>query len=191
VTGATPEENVRAVELIKDRGEAAVASLVDEHYGAMRRLARLVGRGGVDPGDAVGRAWAVALARPGEQPAETSVRGWLLRLVLDELAVPPPPAEAPQLAPPSDFEDPDGRWAGWWKDELPATPDPERELLERAVASIPAGLAAMLVLRDIEGVGADETAVLTGHEPDRQLVLLHYGRVAVRSALRAAREAGP
>src|SRR3954453_10510078 len=63
---------------------AEAAALVDEHHGAMRRLARLVGRG-ADDASAVRRAWGVALARPHDRPARASTRGWLLRLVLDEL----------------------------------------------------------------------------------------------------------
>jgi DNA-directed RNA polymerase specialized sigma24 family protein len=162
---------------------AEAAALVDEHHGAMLRLARLVGR---DPGaaDAVRRAWGAALARPDDRPTGASTRGWLLRLVLDELAVPTPPADTPPLAPPADFEAPDGRWAGWWRDGLSATPVPEHHALESALVSIPAGLAAILLLRDVEGLDPDETAVLTGHTAERQLVLLHHGRVSLRSVLR-------
>jgi DNA-directed RNA polymerase specialized sigma24 family protein len=184
MTEVTLREEMRASELLGDRSEAAVAALVDQHQGAMSRLARLVGRDGA--GDAVRRAWATALARPDDQPAATSVRGWLLKLVIDELALAGLPAEPPPVAPPDEFEEADGRWAGWWKDDLPATPQPQRELLERAVASIPPVLAAILVLRDVEGIGADETARLTGYAPERQLALLHHGRTAVRTALRRA-----
>jgi DNA-directed RNA polymerase specialized sigma24 family protein len=162
---------------------ADAAALVDEHHGAMRRLARLVGRGSGDA-SAVRRAWRVALARPDDRPAGASMRGWLLRLVLDELTVPAPPADAPPLAPAADFEAPHGRWAGWWRDGLPVTPTPDDRDLERALTSIPAGLAAILVLRDVEGLGPAEAAVLTGHSAERQLVLLHHGRVSLRSALR-------
>src|SRR5262245_24636404 len=182
----TPREEVRVSELVEDRGEDAIAELVDEHLGAMSRLARLVGREQA-AGEAVRRARAAALGRPGEQPEGTSVRGWLLNLVIDELALSPPLPEPPAVAPAADFEGA-GRWAGWWRDDLPATPEPEPELLERAVASIPPGLAALLVLRDVEGLGADETALLTGHAAERQLALLHHGRAGVRTALRAASE---
>ena len=136
MTDATPREEVRASELVGDRSEAAVAALVDEHQGAMSRLARLVGRDR-DAGGAVRRAWAAALARPGEQPEGTSVRGWLLTLVIDELELLPAPAELPLVAPAADFEEAGGRWAGWWKDDLPATPEPEPALLESALARIP------------------------------------------------------
>jgi DNA-directed RNA polymerase specialized sigma24 family protein len=173
-----------------DLDAAAVAALVDEHHGAMRRLARLVG-GGSDSVEALRRAWAAALADPAAQPAGASVRGWLLGLVLDELAMPPPPAEAPPLAPPGEFEDPDGRWAGWWRDGLQATPRPEHAAVEEALAAVPAALAAMLVLRDVEGLGPEETAAVTGEPAARQLELLHHGRVAVRSELRAGPGTAP
>jgi RNA polymerase sigma-70 factor (ECF subfamily) len=170
-----------------DRSETALAALVDEHLGAMSRLARLVGR---DPEsrDAPRRAWAAALARPDERPEGTSARGWLLKLVLDQLGPPPPPVEPPPVAPPADFEETGSRWAGWWKDDLPATPAPEPELVQQAVASIPPGLAAIVVLHDVEGLPADELTSLTGLAAEDQLTLLHHGRVAVRTALRAGRE---
>jgi len=186
MTDATPRQEVRMSDLVGDGSEAAVAALVDEHHGAMSRFARLVGRD-QPADDAVRRAWLAALARPDEQPEGTSVRGWLLALVIDELAPSPPPVDPPTIAPPADFEGA-GRWSGWWKDELPATPEPDPELLERAVGSIPPSLAAMLVLRDVEGIGAVETALLTGQAPERQRVLLHHARAGVRTALRASRE---
>jgi RNA polymerase sigma-70 factor, ECF subfamily len=167
--------------------EAALAALVDEHYGAMHRLARLVGRG-ADAEAVARRAWAASLAARDRQPAGLRPRAWLLLLVLRELGAPAAPAQAPPVAPSADFEDEDGRWAGWWKDDLPPTPAPARERLERALASIPPGLAAILVLRDVEGLEPAEVEALLGHSPERQIALLHHGRTAVRTALRVAGE---
>ena len=44
MSDVTPRE-VRVRELVGDRSEEAIAALVDEHYGAMSRFSRLVGRG--------------------------------------------------------------------------------------------------------------------------------------------------
>jgi hypothetical protein len=158
-------------------------ALVDEHYGAMHRLARLVG----DPAAArvvVRAAWAKALEQP-----ETLTRGRLLGLVLAELQAPRPPAEGVPAAPAQELEADDSRWAGWWQDDLPATPDPGDEPLEAALASLPPGLAALLVLRDVERLEAAEVDALLGHSPEEQLVFLQHGRSALRSALRAAEAA--
>lgn len=174
---------------VRDGDEATLTALVEEHYGAMRRLARLVGRDPATARDAVRAAWLNALARPDEQAPGTSLRGWLLRLVLRELAPAPPPATVAPAAPQHELESEDGRWAGWWKDGLPATPDPEREALEAALASLPPAVTAILVLRDVEGLRPAEVSALTGHSPETQLAFLHHGRSAVRNALRSVPEA--
>lgn len=164
------------------RDAQAVAELIDEHYGAMHRLARLVGRDLENARHAVRAAWLAFLEGADSQ---ASVRARLLQLVLQAVAAPEPPAEPQPVASPDDFEDPDGRWAGWWKDEQAATPRPDPERLDRILAAMPAGLTALLVLRDVEQLNPDEVETLLGHTPEQQLRLLHYARTAVRNALRA------
>jgi DNA-directed RNA polymerase specialized sigma24 family protein len=173
---------------VLDGDEAGPAALVEEHYGAMHRLARLVGRDPATARDVVRAAWRTAIERPTERNPATSLRGWLLRLVLVELAAPQPPKTFAPAAAAHELEPEDSRWAGWWRDGLPPTPDAEHEALEAAIASLPPGLAALLVLRDVEGLGAAEVAALTGHSPDHQLDFLQHARADVRNALRAAAE---
>ena len=162
---------------------ADLEALVDEHYGAMHRLARLAG----EPAEAravVRAGWARAVEQPGPP-----TRAQLLGHVLAELDAPRPPPEGAPAAPPHELEAEDGRWPGWWKDDLPATPDPEDEALEAALASLLPGLAALLVLRDVERLDPAAVEALLGHSPDEQLTFLQHGRSALRSALRAAETA--
>jgi DNA-directed RNA polymerase specialized sigma24 family protein len=168
---------------------ADVSALVDEHYGAMHRLARLVGGDPARAREAVRAAWVAALERPADQVPGTSLRGRLLRLVLVELAATEPPAKAAPVAAAHELEPQGSRWEGWWKDDLPPTPDADDEGIEAAIASLPPGLAAMLVLRDVEGLPADEVEALFGYSRDVQVAFLQQGRAAVRNALRATAEA--
>jgi DNA-directed RNA polymerase specialized sigma24 family protein len=168
--------------LLHDADDATLSRLVDEHYGAMHRLARLVARDGVVARDAVTAAWAAAV-RDG-LPRTATTRAALLGLVLDALPATPTPAREP-IAAADDFEDPDGRWAGWWKDEQASTPPLDATRLEQALATIEPRLAAVLILRDVEGSGVDDVEALLGYSREQQLALLHDGRVAVRNALRA------
>ena len=164
--------------------EDGLAAFVDEHYGAMHRFARLVGR---DPGGtqrAVRAAWLAALERPDSQPPGICVRAWLLQLVLQQLAIPEPPAEAEPVAPPEDFEDATGRWAGWWKDDLAPTTMPDARRLDGALATLPAALTATVVLRDVEQLSPEEVQLILGHPPALQLRLLQSARSAVRTAAR-------
>lgn len=166
----------------------AAATLVDEHYGAMHRLARLLVADPDTARDAVRAAWLKALANEdgdGDGAASgTTRRGRLLGLVLRELPPSPPSGAGGPAAHRDELEPDDSRWAGWWRDELPDTPPAARETLEAALASLPAAVGAMVVLRDVEGLDAAEVEALLGHSAERQLALLHHGRSAVRNALR-------
>jgi RNA polymerase sigma-70 factor (ECF subfamily) len=64
--------------------------------------------------------------------------------------------------------------AGW---------SPERLDLERAIAALPPGARAVLVLFDIEGYGHDEIAAMTGIAPGTSKAQLHRARRLLREAL--------
>ncbi len=161
--------------------DAAIGRLVDDHYGAMHRLARLVARDPDTATDAVRAAWSAVVQSGAPAPP---ARPALLGLVL--AALPPTPPAPPQpAASADDFEDPEGRWAGWWKDEQAATPPLDGDRLDLILAVIPPRLTAVLLLRDVEALDAAQVETLLGLSPDEQLALLHDGRVAVRNAARA------
>jgi DNA-directed RNA polymerase specialized sigma24 family protein len=190
VTAVTTARDSGVLTTAALNGDAAVlTALVEEHYGAMHRLARLVGSDATTARNAVRAAWLTALQSPADQIPAASLHGWLLRLVLVELAAPRPPEKVAPAAAASELEPEGSRWAGWWRDRLPPTPEPEHEALEAAIGSLPPGLAALLVLRDVEGLEEGEVAALLGHSPDHQLDFLHQARSGVRNALRASAEA--
>lgn len=171
--------------VLRGADEVAIGRLIDEHYGAMHRLARLVRRDPDNAREAVRAAWRSALERPEGQPPGTTSRGWLLGLVLDAIAPPDPPEEGTPAASPDDLEDPNGRWAGWWKDDQAKTPSPEPKQLDATLATMPPALAALLILRDVERLSPDEVESLLGYVPDQQLLFLQYARTEVRNELRA------
>jgi RNA polymerase sigma-70 factor (ECF subfamily) len=55
--------------------------------------------------------------------------------------------------------------------------------LERAVDALPAGMRAVLVLRDVEGLSAAETCHVLGISEVNQRVSLHRARVKLQSVL--------
>ena len=171
--------------VLRGADEVAIGQVVDEHYGAMHRLARIVGRDPDNARQAVRTAWRAAFERSEEQPPEMSSRAWLLGLVVEAIASPDPPAEGAPAASPDDLEDPSGRWAGWWKDDLAKTPSPEPKQLDATLVTMPPALAALLVLRDVERLSPDEVEMVLGYAPDQQLLFLQYARTALRNELRA------
>jgi DNA-directed RNA polymerase specialized sigma24 family protein len=108
---------------------------------------------------------------------------------LVELAAPERRAYAAPAAAEHELEPEGSRWAGWWKDDLPATPDAEGEALEDAIASLEPLFAAMILLRDVEGLDADEVEALFGHTHEFQIAVLHEALTTVRNRLRATAEA--
>jgi DNA-directed RNA polymerase specialized sigma24 family protein len=150
----------------------------------MHRLGRLVGRDQDRVDRAVRAAWQTCFEERDGRPDGASLRGWLLFLVLRELAAPAAPADPPPAAAVHELEPVGTRWAGWWKDGLSATPEPEQLALEYAITSIPAGLAAVFVLRDVEGLDAAEVTVLLAYDAELQLDLLQNARSSIRNALR-------
>jgi DNA-directed RNA polymerase specialized sigma24 family protein len=142
----------------------------------MHRLARLLG----DPARAsaiVRAAWTDAL-EGGEPPGELSTCAWLLGLVLARLES----SDAADDSPPSDdeFEPAADRWAGHWKDDRPAPITLDADRLEAALARLPSHVAAVVVLRDVDSLAADEVEALLGWQADEQRALLHDGRNRIR-----------
>jgi DNA-directed RNA polymerase specialized sigma24 family protein len=171
--------------VLRGADEVAIGRVVDEHYGAMHRFARLVGHDPDTAHEAVRAAWRSALERPEGQPPGLSSRGWLLGLVVEATAPPEPPAEGAPAASPDNLEDPNGRWAGWWKDDQAKTPSPEPKQLDATLAAMPPALAALLILRDVERLSPDEVETVLGYAPDQQLLVLQHARTALRNELRA------
>jgi DNA-directed RNA polymerase specialized sigma24 family protein len=91
----------------------------------------------------------------------------------------------------------DGHWTEpprLW-DEL----DPERVVggkqlwthVQEAIETLPAGQKAVIILRDIEAVSAEEACALLSISPENQRVLLHRARGRVRRVIELLTEGPP
>jgi DNA-directed RNA polymerase specialized sigma24 family protein len=160
-----------------------MGALVDAHYGALHRLARLVGCDDADA-DRILRA-AFARARQSTSvPDGDGARPVLLAYALAAMGPLARPEVLPPVAPAGDFEEDGSRWEGWWKDDLPDTPVPTDDELQAAVRSLDPAVAAVLVIHDVEGFDVATTAALLAQPAERTLALLQTARAAVRTALR-------
>jgi RNA polymerase sigma-70 factor (ECF subfamily) len=182
---ADPGDERALVARARAGDESAFAQLVTEHsarvYGALRRF-------GLDPQEADEvaqevflRAWR-GLARF-EQRSQFST--WLYRIAFNEaqrrLARRPP---ATALRRPGDDDEiaalPDATGAG----PQARTLDREFEqVLERALAQLPADLRAAVVLRDLEGLSTEEAAAVAGVRQAAFKSRLHRGRMQLRALL--------
>jgi RNA polymerase sigma-70 factor, ECF subfamily len=86
------------------------------------------------------------------------------------------------------FLGPNSRHAGHWA--APPRGVPEERLLagearariESAIAALPPNQRAVITLRDVEGLSAEEACNVLGISETNQRVLLHRGRAKVRAA---------
>ena len=165
--------------------ESAFAQLVTDHsarvYGAVRRF-------GLDPQEADEvaqevflRAWR-GLARFEERSQFST---WLYRIAFNEaqrrLARRPP---ATAFSRPGDEDAIAALPAAIGTGPQARTLDREFEqMLERALAELPADLRAAVVLRDLEGLSTEQAAAVSGVRQAAFKSRLHRGRMQLRALL--------
>jgi DNA-directed RNA polymerase specialized sigma24 family protein len=140
--------------------DAVRAVLARDHPVAVLFASALADEGS-DPGPLVEDAWAGWLEDVAEGKVEERLRAALLVRVAAGLQIKPRPDEAYQPEQLGTFTATGDRWEGWW-DRPPATwpPDvvPQPDHVVAAVRDLPAGLRAILVLRDVAELSAEEVA---------------------------------
>jgi RNA polymerase sigma-70 factor (ECF subfamily) len=93
--------------------------------------------------------------------------------------------------PPDRFQRDGDAWPGHWATPPRPWEDPERRLqslearkhLRAAIAALPETQQAVLTLRDVEGLEAEEVCELLDLTAGNQRVILHRARARVRSEL--------
>jgi len=182
---ADPAQERALVARARAGDESAFGQLVTEHsarvYGALRRF-------GLDPQEADEvaqevflRAWR-GLARFEERSQFST---WLYRIAFNEAQrrlVRRPPSTA--LSQSGDEDAIAALPAALSAGPQARTLDREFEqMLERALAELPADLRAAVVLRDLEGLSTEEAAAVTGIRQAAFKSRLHRGRMQLRALL--------
>jgi RNA polymerase sigma-70 factor, ECF subfamily len=186
--------------------ERAFAALVDEHGGAMLRIARLYVRDRAVAEEVVQEAWLGLLRGIDRFEGRSSLRTWLFRIVTnlaktravrESRSVPfsalagEEVEDAGPSVPPERFRGPEDRWSGHWASPPEEWGRPEHELLSgetravigRAIAALPDVQRQVITLRDVEGWSSEEVCNALDLSETNQRVLLHRARTKVRHAL--------
>jgi RNA polymerase sigma-70 factor, ECF subfamily len=196
---ATPAEERALLERLRGGDRAAFGALVALHGGALLRLASGIVRNQAIAEEVVQDAWMAALDGLGSFEGRSSLRTWLFHIVANKArtrvvregrSVPfsAVASEADPAVDPARF-DQRGMWKAppsAWSEENPerlAQDVQTRAQLEQAIAALPEAQRAVITLRDIEGLEADEICNLLGVTLSNQRVLLHRARAKVRQAL--------
>lgn len=200
--GGTDEQVL--VDALRRGDEQAFASLVDRHTPGLLRVARAHVRDAGAAEEVVQETWVALINGIDRFEQRSSVRTWLYRVVLyrarrrgtqDSRTVPLSslrPDDGPTVDPSRFRADDDAEWPGHWS--LPPRSwqhDPQvraesAELmtaLSAAIDALPARQREVVVLRDVEGLTAEEVAETLELHVGNVRVLLHRGRAKVRSAM--------
>jgi RNA polymerase sigma-70 factor, ECF subfamily len=185
--------------------EAAFIDLVERHHHALVRVARLYVSGSAAE-DVAQETWLALLRGLDGFEGRASLKTWLFRVLVNRArtravrdartvafsSLVDGEVESFEPAVSADrFQGPGDRWPGHWR-VPPANEDlPEEQLLaaelgahvRAAVAQLPPAQQAVVTLRDIDGLAAEEVCQLLTLSEANQRVLLHRGRSKVRAAL--------
>ncbi|MDA1081695.1 MAG: RNA polymerase sigma factor [Gemmatimonadetes bacterium] len=166
--GDADRRDVRAVSANGD--EAAFRSLYRRHTPALYAFAcRMMGGESPDVDDVVQDAWLRAVRAIGEFGWRSSLRTWLSSIVLNCCRE----RWREKIQPSSDG-----------LDSAAPTADLNLRLdLEAAVAALPPGYRAVLILHDVEGYTHDEIAERLGMQPGTSKSQLFHARRALRNRL--------
>ncbi len=186
------------LERLRSGDEDAFRELVERHDGALRRVARTFVHTPSAADEVVQETWLGVIRGLGEFEGRSSLRTWIFRILVnrartrgarDARSVPFSALEvddAPAVEPAA--FDADGRWTS-------APPrlecDPETSLLRSelrqhlldAIDALAPAQRAVITLRDLVGVPAEEVCELLELSDGNQRVLLHRARSRVRAAL--------
>ena len=184
--------------------EHVFAALVDECHPLMMLLAQSLTSTSAAAEEVVHDAWLDVLEGLDGFEGRSSLRAWVLRVLVNRTTlqgastgrpVPEPwlddaedgPSVDPERFLPDDHPHSPGQWAtpATWGDdaEVRLLGDRMGGLLREAIDVLPAGERAVVTLRDIQGWSSDEVDDALTLSPVEQRRLLHHGRSTLRQAL--------
>ena len=194
-------EDASLVEGLRARDEASFASLMRMYGSGMLRVAQMYVSNRAVAEEVVQEAWLGVLKGIDRFEGRSSLKTWLFRIVANTAKT--RGVREARSAPFSSFGDestvspdrfldegerfaghwavPPGSWAGIPEDRLLATET--MDVIRRAVGRLPPAQRAVLTLRDIEGLSAEEVCNALDLTETNGRVLLHRARARVRAAL--------
>lgn len=202
--GDADDALVRALRAGDDR---VFAQLVDRMTPTMLAIAAGYVPGRAVAEEVVQEAWLAVLTGLDRFEGRSSLRTWVFGIVVnvarrrgarERRSVPFTDAfagaagdGAGPTVDPGRFRGRDDEWPGHWASPPRPWDLPEsallagevRDRLRAALDVLPPRQRAVVHLRDVQGLAADEVCAVLGLEPGNQRVLLHRGRARLRQAL--------
>jgi RNA polymerase sigma-70 factor (ECF subfamily) len=180
--------------------EVAFSELVRTYHGSLFRVALTFVADHAAAEEVVQETWLGVLKGLESFERRASLKTWIFRILVNRART--RGVRDGRTVTFSRLEDPDaggeglidrfsaeGRWVQpppLWHEQNPEDlllREETVECLQRAVAKLPASQRAVVTLRDIDGIDAEEVCNVLGISETNQRVLLHRGRTRVRAAL--------
>jgi RNA polymerase sigma-70 factor, ECF subfamily len=202
---ATPipqDEDAELLRALRAGDEHAFAELVSKYGPSLLRLAQLFVSSRAVAEEVVAETWLAVFTGLERFEGRSSLKTWLFRILTNKaktrgqresrtvpfsaLAV---DGDEDETAVDVDrFLGPDSPHAGGWAAPPRGVPEERllareaRERIETAIAALPPNQRAVITLRDVEGLSAEEACNVLGLSETNQRVLLHRARSKVRAA---------
>lgn len=184
------------------RGEsAAFALLLDAWSPSLKRLARGYVRSEALADEVVQETWKAVITGLPRFERRSSLKTWVFTILANRArtragrearTVPMSAVGSPDDDGPAMDADRFASGGGWlrppdrWDVDSPESLVLAKEgaqVIEQALAELPTMQRAVVILRDVEGVSAEDACNLLGVSESNQRVLLHRGRTKLRAAL--------
>lgn len=199
------ERDARLLAALRAGDEEAFAALVRRHHASMKRVARMYVSTDAVAEEVVQETWLAAIGGLARFEQRASLKTWLFHILANKAktrgtrerrSVPFASLardDAGPSVPPERFQGQDDAWPGHWATPPRPWEDPERRLqslearewLRAAIGALPDVQQAVLTLRDVEGLEAEEVCRLLDLSDGNQRVILHRARARVRAELEA------
>src|SRR5919205_1849520 len=209
LTPETPGE-LRAVDpdaallaALRAGDEDASATLVMRYHASLKRVARAYVSTDAVAEEVVQETWLAVIAGLERFEQRASLKTWVFHILANQAktrgarerrTVPfaslARADEDERVVPAERFQRENDAWPGHWASPPRPWADPERRLaslearehLRAAIAALPVTQQAVITLRDVEGLEAQEVCELLNLSAGNQRVLLHRARGRVRAA---------
>jgi len=202
---ATPppqDEDAELLRALRAGDERAFAELVTKYGPSLLRLAQLFVPSRAVAEDVVAETWLAVYTGLERFEGRSSLKTWLFRILTNKAktrgrresrtvpfsALAADGDEGETAVDVERFLGPDSRRPGGWAVLPRGVPEERllareaREQIEAAIEALPPNQRAVITLRDVEGLSAEEACNVLGLSETNQRVLLHRARSKVRAA---------
>lgn len=201
-TGSDVQGDAALVEALRKGDEQAFASLVQRYHASLLRLAMSYVATREQAEDAVAETWLGVLKGLDRFEGRSSLKTWIFRILVnraktkgvrEQRSVPfsslegdgdqsaQPSVDPSRFAAAGNWSAPPESWEGIPEDRLLSAET--RSVVDDAIARLPDMQRAVITLRDVQGLSAQEASDILGLSGVNQRVLLHRARSKVRARL--------